>query len=72
MTFNKDDELIMAHLMGGANGLNFAEPQPSGEEIRRRVNLTLRYMIEIREQVAQWRQETGQFGYVNPPPESQL
>jgi hypothetical protein len=60
MAINEDDELIMAHLMGGANGINFKEPPPSSEEIKRRVGLTLLYMIEIRHQVAQWRKDTDQ------------
>ena len=46
-----DEPLIVAHLLGGANGVSF-DPTLTGEDIKARVKLAIEYQQEIMAQLA--------------------
>ena len=45
-----DEPLIVAHLLGGANGVSF-DPALTGEDIKARVKLAIDYQQEIMQQL---------------------
>jgi hypothetical protein len=45
-----DEPLMIAHLLGGANGVDFSEELPE-TEIARRVSIAIKYGREIRRQL---------------------
>lgn len=45
-----DEPLMVAHLLGGANGVSF-EPLLTGEDIKARVKLAIAYQQEIMQQL---------------------
>jgi hypothetical protein len=47
-----DEPLMIAHLLGGANGVDFSK-EISNEEIARRVAVAIAYGKEIRRQLSQ-------------------
>jgi hypothetical protein len=51
-SLTRDEPLVIAHLMGGANGLDFKKPEPDAAEIERRVRIAIRYGREILKQLA--------------------
>ena len=48
----RDEPLMVAHLLGGANGVDLSVTL-TGEEIARRVEVAIRYAKEIRRQLKQ-------------------
>jgi hypothetical protein len=51
----KDEPLMIAHLLGGANGVDLRDEEIDQEEIARRVSIAIRYGKEIRKQLLKWK-----------------